>query len=562
MSAAEHIETVPPPSGGAASSVPRLPDVSGTMRAVRADAPPGELRPGDLVEGRYVIDQLIGCGGHGAIHRARHLELELPVAIKVVQGGPEGAHPQILQRFSREAKIAARIRHRNVLSVLDTGRLPDGSPFMVMELIDGEDLERRIAKGALSIAAIVDLGRQLFSALAAIAEAGVLHRDVKPANVMLHRETDGQVLLKLVDFGIARSRAELERLTVTGAVMGTPHYMSPEQLKGEPLDARADMYAAAAVLYEALTGRPPFDGPATALVIGQILSASFVPIRQLRPECPASLAEIVEGGLSRKRKDRPSHPMQVVAALDALAAAEGLPTGALAWAGDPGLALTAPLGLERRRLHTRAPGDGEGEEIEELPPEGASLLPLVPDDPEPAQAPSPPDRIHDPTPSLPRKAGHAAWAGGMVALVACGILGALWASGPTEAAHAEVAPPIAAAAPPTASNVSPAATPARPSVDDLLASGLEALARDEVETALAQYRAAVAVDPGRPEAHRGRGVAASRAGFDDEAIVAYERYLALAPDAADRERVRARLSAIRERRSERLSRPRPHPRQR
>jgi len=504
-----------------------------------------DLRAGDIVADRYVIDGVIGSGGHGAIHRARHRDLDLPVAVKVLHvGGTTGPHLELVQRFQREARIAARIRHRNVLSVHDTGKLPDGSPFIVMELIEGDDLEHRIARAPISIPAIVDLGRQLFSALAAITEAGVLHRDVKPANVMLHRESDGQMLLKLVDFGIARSRAEIEKLTHTGAIVGTPHYMSPEQLRGEPLDARADMYAASAVLYEAITQRPPFDGAATALVIGQILSAPLTPIRSLRPECPEKLAKLVERGLSRKRADRPSHPMEVVALLDGIVRAEGLAAGALAWAGDPGRTHTAPLDLARRRMH--APNTPPVEEPGESP-----VVPI--EEPEPGLEPERPDHIVDPPPQAPpRKALRRGVA--VVAIAACALLGMLAMRGP-EPIAADVAAPVALAAPPTpvATTATTTTSAPRPQIDVLLDQGLEALARGEVDAALVHYRAAVIADPTRAEAQRGRGIAAVRAGLDDEAIAAYEAYLSLAPDASDAERIRDRLTAARARRSARLT---------
>jgi serine/threonine protein kinase len=510
----------------------------------------GELRPGELVADRYVIERVIGCGGHGAIHRGRHRELDLPVAIKVLSvGGHTRSHRELAQRFLREAKITARIRHRNVLSVHDTGRLGDGSPFIVMELIEGEDLERRILRGPLSIAAIVDIARQMFAGLTAIAEAGVLHRDVKPANVMLHRQADGEVLLKLVDFGIARSRADLQRLTVTGAIVGTPHYMSPEQLRGEALDARADMYAASAVLYEATTGRPPFEGAATALVIGQILSKAPAPVRTLRPDCPEGLARVIERGLARKRSERPSHPMEVVAALDALVRESGLPARALAWAGDPGVALAAPIDLARRRLHTPTPPNVTD------PPDGP--LPISPmEDPVPPLEPERPDHIEDPPPQAPpRKARRRLLAAGAVMLSLVLYLAIGGARSESPAAVVRRAAPSLANESTLATTLAPAvapSVPAAPDVEQLLQQGLEALARGELDAALSHYRAASQLDPGSAEAQRGRGIAAARAGLDDEAITALERYLALAPDASDAERVRVRLSGVRASRSARL----------
>jgi serine/threonine-protein kinase len=311
------------------------------------DPPSGRVRrtsaaPGDVVGDRYRIDGPIASGGHGTIHRAVHVELGVPVAIKVVHASQSG-EPELIRRLAREARIAARVHHRNVLSVHDAGRLADGSPYLVMDLVDGEDLERRLGRGRLSIPAVVDLGRQLFSALTAIADAGVIHRDVKPANVMLHREADGAMLVKLLDFGIAHAEEETERVTQSGGVIGTPHYMSPEHLRGDELDARTDTYSAAAVLYEATTGHPPFDASATSIVVARILADTPEPIRTLRPDCPARLAHLIERAMSRGCEDRPAHPLELVAAFEELARAERLPTGAFAWLDEtPPIELTRP----------------------------------------------------------------------------------------------------------------------------------------------------------------------------------------------------------------------------
>jgi eukaryotic-like serine/threonine-protein kinase len=487
-----------------------------------------------MVADRYRIEHTIGAGGNGAVHRAVHVGLDLPVAIKVLllhACSPEDATQHVL-RFSREARTTAGIRHRNILSVHDSGALDDGSLYLVMELIDGEDLEQRLRRGRLALPAVVDLGRQLFAALTAIAEAGVLHRDVKPANLMLRREADGQVLMKLVDFGIARTNIGEQRLTVTGVIIGTPHYMPPEQLRGEDLDLRSDLYAACAVLYEATTGRPPFDGPSAPLVIGQILGGRLTPVRELRPECPEGLAQLIERGLARNRDDRPAHPLELVAALDHEARAAGLPTGALAWADEPtpsGVHAHVGAPLRAGRVSpTRAHTTGDAVADTEEGPHGSLRASTAP------------------------RAGPARWSRrGLAAMLALAVVGGgLVAAGGHYAAAA--AEPVAPTAPATLAVADTTAA-----VDALLDSGLEALARGEVEVALTHYRAATVADPNRPEAARGRGLAAARAGLSDEAIGAFERYLSLAPDAADGERVRDRLEVERTRRRAEIPSPVP-----
>ena len=496
------------------------------------------LEPGRLIAGRYELGARIGEGGNGAVYRGRHVGLDLPLAIKVIpplvtlmDGVETPSAPlraELLTRFVREARTAARVRHRNVLHIHDAGQLEDGSPYLVTELIEGSDLEQWLRKGPLTIAALVDLGRQVFSALAAIAAAGIVHRDIKPANLMLRREADGHVHVTLIDFGIARDRVDEARLTVTGAILGTPHYMAAEQLRGETLDARADLYAASTVLYEALTGNPPFDGASTPVVIGKILGADFVRIAEARPECPEALAALIERGLSRDRTRRPSGPLEVCAELERIAYHEGLETGALAWA-EP---LIAPLtGKLMDRPETNA-----------VPAETWSAS---------QQAVS--------TPAMTTAAvapGRGRW---VRRAVVTGIAAAALSFVPLSSdrprmrdvveeslapAVAEALEPVAVVAPPPV----PAREAPRVAAERHLEAGLEALARGEMEVALENYRAAVALDDTLPQAHRGRGLAAARAGLDDEAIRSLERYLSLSPDAPDADRIRARARTLREHR--------------
>jgi eukaryotic-like serine/threonine-protein kinase len=489
------------------------------------------LEPGRLIAGRYELGQRIGEGGNGAVYRGRHVGLDLPLAIKVIpplvtlmdgEGTPSAPlRAELLTRFVREARTAARVRHRNVLHIHDAGQLEDGSPYLVTELIEGSDLEQWLRKGPLSIAALVDLGRQVFSALSAIAAAGIVHRDIKPANLMLRREADGHVHVTLIDFGIARDRVDEARLTVTGAILGTPHYMAPEQLRGETLDARADLYAACTVLYEALTGRAPFDGESTPVVIGKILAADFVPIAEARPGCPEALAALIERGLGRDRTRRPSGPLEVCAELERIAYHEGLETGALAWAEPNMQPLTG-------RLLDRPPTNADPAETWSASQQAVTT---------PAVAPA-----------RRRWARRAVITG--IAAAALSFV-PLSADRPRmrEVVEESLAPAVAEALAPVAAPMAvPAAEAPRAAAERHLEAGLAALARGEMELALENYRAAVALDDTLPQAHRGRGLAAARAGLDDEAIRSLERYLSLSPDAPDADRIRARARTLREHR--------------
>jgi serine/threonine-protein kinase len=493
-----------------ASGLHVRPPPAGELPTAGESLPPPVLEPGRLIGGRYEIGHRIGAGGHGAVYRGRHVALDLPVAIKVI-AVDASMRDEVVARFVREARTVAQVRHRNVLDIHDAGQLEDGSPYLVTELIEGADLEQRIRMGPLSVATVVDLGRQIFSALAAIAQAGIVHRDIKPANVMLRREADGHVHATLIDFGIARNQSEVSRLTATGTILGTPHYMSPEQLRGEGLDARADLYAACTVLYEALTGVPPFDGETAPVVIGKILATELPPIATHRADCPEDLRELIERGLSRDPNDRPPHPLEVGVLLDRIAHHENLPSGPLAWRED---AMFSAPGVILKREMDRVSGI-----------DSTAMVPAM----------------TAPFPLSPRKAGTVASPTGpsrrwmaFAAVMAVLLTGSAW---------------MAVAGGDNASAPSAVVDPAE--VDASLAAGLQALARGENDAALEHYRAAVELDAGRTEAHRGRGLAAAHAGFGDEAIRALERYLALAPDAADAGRIRDRLRQLRAHRASR-----------
>ncbi|HEX2677978.1 MAG TPA: serine/threonine-protein kinase [Polyangiales bacterium] len=222
------------------------------------------LANGELVLGRYVVEKMIGQGGMGAVYRAHHQKLGIPVAIKTITGGDGNA--ELVARFGREAQLLARVRHQNVVSILDVGDTNDGSPCMVMEFLEGEGLDARLERrGALPWPDVRAIGLYVLQGLDAMHAAGIVHRDLKPGNVLAVRGTPE--VIKLVDFGIAQSSAsDVKKYTRTGALIGTPAYMSPEQLIGGNVEATSDLYALGLMLYELATGKLPFgDDPNGAL---------------------------------------------------------------------------------------------------------------------------------------------------------------------------------------------------------------------------------------------------------------------------------------------------------
>ncbi len=259
---------------------------------------------GDIIAGRYRIDAPLGEGGMGAVFSATHLELGRVVAVKVLRS--DDPSEQALERFMREAKSAASVDHRNVVNVLDYGReaapsaSPRGRPYLVMERLSGESLDGRLKRPPPpAIHELIDWIAGALSGLAAIHDAGIVHRDLKPANLFLAEDADG-IVPKVLDFGIARPTVEASALTHTMQTLGTPHFMSPEQVRSaKTVDARSDLYAVGVMLYQAITGKLPFDGPSATAVIAAIVTDDPVPIATLRPDVSPALAAVVHRAMAR-----------------------------------------------------------------------------------------------------------------------------------------------------------------------------------------------------------------------------------------------------------------------
>ncbi len=241
---------------------------------------------GDVLGGKYVVERLIAEGGMGAVFEARHTRLGHRVAIKLLQPYTRIV-PQIGDRFEREARAAAQIRSRNVARVIDVETLPDGAPFMVMELLEGHDLEAEIGtRGTIPPVEAVNYALEACAGMAEAHRLGIIHRDLKPANLFLSME-GGERVLKVLDFGISKLTADVDlKMTSTNSVLGTPLYMSPEQVRSaKHVDARSDIWSLGIILYEMLSGTVPFLGETANAVAASIVADEAVPPRHAARAC-------------------------------------------------------------------------------------------------------------------------------------------------------------------------------------------------------------------------------------------------------------------------------------
>ncbi|MCZ6915819.1 MAG: protein kinase [Gemmatimonadetes bacterium] len=277
-----------------------------------------------MLEGRYKIGKMLGRGGMGAVFLAEDLTLERPVAIKVLP--PEVSHDEkLVHRFEREARTAAKLDHPNIIPIFAV-ESADELHYFVMKYVAGDSLESVLTKGQLSIEQCQEYLWEAARALGHAHERHVVHRDIKPGNIML--DHDGRVML--ADFGISKALQSATQLTGTGQVIGTPYYMSPEQAKGTPVDGRSDQYSLAVVGFEMLTGRIPFTGEAVHTIIYKQIFEDPPLIQDLRPDTPAHLATALHRALAKDPEHRFSTMEEFAAALmpqRSLSSAPRVPTG-------------------------------------------------------------------------------------------------------------------------------------------------------------------------------------------------------------------------------------------
>jgi len=256
-----------------------------------------------VLDGKYALLREIGSGASGTVHEAEHLVVGKFVAIKVMRR-EAFADPSHRDQFVTEARAAARIAHANVVDIHDLGLTPEGVPYLVMELLRGETLEDIIdTRGALPASYACELMLQVLAALSAAHAQGILHCDLKPANVMVTHPRPDRPHVKVLDFGIARHMHDADG-SVARSSGGTPMFMAPEAARGEPVDARSDIYSASAMLYAMLAGRDPFDGKTAGAVLQKVAAGDFEPLSQVNPQVPKLLTTIVERGLALEPRRR------------------------------------------------------------------------------------------------------------------------------------------------------------------------------------------------------------------------------------------------------------------
>jgi eukaryotic-like serine/threonine-protein kinase len=293
------------------------------------------MKPGEVVENRFVLERVAGSGGMGTVYRAVDRVSGTPVAFKVLRSASQDA----ASRFAREVRILSGLRHPGIVRYIADGRTPDGEMWLAMEWLDGESLSQRLAQG-LSATESVDLVRRVAEALGAAHERGVIHRDLKPSNLFL---ADGDLeRVKVLDFGVARIADA--SATRTGVMIGTPGYMAPEQARGERnVGARSDVFALGCLLFECLTGKPPFVGDNVMAILAKVLLEDAPRVGIVRPDLPEALDDLVARTLSKSPEERPRDGTQLASELAAL----GTVTAAERPAGVGAGALTA---TERRLL--------------------------------------------------------------------------------------------------------------------------------------------------------------------------------------------------------------------
>lgn len=555
----------------------------GLLQAMSSDAPMTEaddieleeepvsaeppLPNGVVVDGKYTILRSLGRGGTGTVYEAQHTMIGHRVALKIVNAD-RAQRPETLVRFQREAQICGSIRHPNVGQIYDVGT-HDGKPYMVLELHEGQSLASVLAESVLPIPAIMEIALQVLSALAAVHDAGVVHRDVKPDNAMLVRALNGDIVVKLVDFGISKLvTVDIRERTLTreGSILGSPDYMAPEQLRGHEVDARTDLYGVGVLLYEAVTGATPFDAENLSDLMAAVLRDSVLPPRELRADCPAELEALILKALSREPHDRFQSAAEMMRQLEQIRATMHYAPGA-------GIAeLRKPMPRRSDRV-TRVARRSVAPQATDPPPAPAMLVDDGPKLDEPTLEP------------IKRKVplGFLLGIGAVVlAIVAAFAMRseprdapkqlapavATPASTPAKAVQAE---PVTAAAPPAAlvdaavedraqspkgkRDARPkraehelavaAEAPSGPSVQEQLAEASSAFVLGQMPRAKALYQQILERAPAQPEAWRGLGLVSSRMGQHKDAERAFERYLELRPNAPDADRIREQLAKVR-----------------
>ncbi|MBN1209111.1 MAG: protein kinase [Myxococcaceae bacterium] len=278
---------------------------------------------GQVLDGRYKIESVLGHGGMGMVFRATQTSVQRPVAVKTLNPALAAA-PTFFERFKREAEVASRLRHPNIITIYDFGKAPDNTCYFVMELLEGESLKELVKRdGPMSLGRAVNLMEQAARGLAHAHEQHAVHRDLKPHNIMV-QQLDGKDFVKVLDFGLVKAmeQEDEDQLTSTGQVLGTPQYMPPEQAGGEAVDERSDLYSLTGVLFFCLTGTSPYGANTVRKALTAALTQTVPPVNSKRQGAPVppSLDAFLQKGLAREKEDRFQSAEEFIdAMLDAVA---------------------------------------------------------------------------------------------------------------------------------------------------------------------------------------------------------------------------------------------------
>jgi serine/threonine-protein kinase len=438
--------------------------------ALRSQAGPGDL-VGSIIAERYHILKKLGEGGMGQVYLAEHVKMGRKSAVKVMNPGMV-QNVDAVSRFNREAQNASRINHPNVAGIYDFGETPDGLVYLAMEFVEGQPLTEIIRQhGALPPMRASEITRQTAEGLSVAHDMGIVHRDLKPDNIMVAKGRQGADLVKVVDFGIAKAAASDEqKVTKTGMVVGTPEYMSPEQLSGDPLDSRSDIYALGLVTFNMLTGKLPFPGESMQETMIMRLTDDPHPLSAMKPDVvwPADLQAVMDKVLARQANDRYRNASEY--AHDLVQAIDRMPATSITTMGTEVLArisqgsaaaaqtaATVQVNVPKTRVATKS-------------------------DEAPIVRPAAPSPAATPTKSkMPMFAGI-----GLLAAAAIGF--AVWKGQSAPTGAAKTNPPLAA----TDSSASPGGRPAAPTVNQLGNSlGPSAQSTAETDSALAQLNSDV-----------------------------------------------------------------------
>jgi len=265
---------------------------------------------GQMIKGKYRVLKKLGSGGMGSVYLAEQMSIGRKIALKVLQG-EFAKDDEFIKRFHQEARLAANLNHRHLVTIHDFDQTEDGAVFIAMEYVEGQNLRELIRQRSITLNHAVRIARQMAEGLSAAHQAGVIHRDIKPENIMITKATDE---VKVMDFGIARLRdvETIARLTQPGVIMGTPAYMAPEQIEGSEVNEKTDIYAFGVVMYEMLSGDTPFKAPTPSALLIKHVTEQPIPLRKLREDMPLILERLVMQALEKMPERRPKQMAEVV----------------------------------------------------------------------------------------------------------------------------------------------------------------------------------------------------------------------------------------------------------